>query len=75
MFFSMPQLSMLQWTAILAGAALFVGLSCYSIFDALRRDFGSTNAKLAWVQLAVLVPFFGGLAYLFFGRKRGRIIQ
>jgi hypothetical protein len=75
MFFSMPQLSMLQWTAILGGAALFVGISCYSIYDALRRDFGSTNAKLAWVQLAVLVPFFGGLAYLFFGRKRGRIIS
>jgi uncharacterized membrane protein len=75
MFFSMPQLSTMQWTAILVGAALFVGISCYSIYDALRRDFGSTNAKLAWVQLAVLVPFFGGLAYLFFGRKRGRIDQ
>ncbi|MBU1229524.1 MAG: PLD nuclease N-terminal domain-containing protein [Proteobacteria bacterium] len=70
----MPDLSPLQWTAILGGAALFVGVSCYSIHDALNRDFGSTNAKLAWVQLAVLVPFFGGLAYLFFGRNRGRKI-
>ncbi|MHC1701631.1 MAG: PLDc N-terminal domain-containing protein [Humidesulfovibrio sp.] len=74
MLFALPQLSTLQWTGILVGAALFVGISCYSIYDALRRDFGSTNAKLAWVQLAVLVPFFGGLAYLFFGRKRGRIL-
>ncbi len=74
MFFSMPQLSAMQWSALLAGAVLFVGISCYSIYDALRRDFGSTNAKLAWVQLAVLVPFFGGLAYLILGRKRGRII-
>ena len=73
MFFSLPHLSTTQWTVILAGAALFVGITCYSIYDALRRDFGSSNAKLAWVQLAVLVPFFGGLAYLFFGRKRGRI--
>ena len=74
MFFATPQLSTLQWTALLAGAVVFVGITCYSIYDALRRDFGSTNAKLAWVQLAVLVPFFGGLAYLILGRKRGRII-
>lgn len=74
MFFSMSDLSPLQWTAILGGGALFVGISCYSIHDALNRDFGSTNTKLAWVQLAVLVPFFGGLAYLFFGRNRGRKI-
>jgi hypothetical protein len=74
MFFALPQLSPLLWLALLGGALLFVGLTCYSIYDALRRDFGSTNAKLAWVQLAVLVPFFGGLAYLIFGRKRGRKI-
>jgi len=72
MFFATPALSPALWAAILGGALLFVGLTCYSIYDALRRDFGSTNAKLAWVQLAVLVPFFGGLAYLIFGRKRGR---
>lgn len=72
MFFALPDLSPAQWAAIFGGAALFVGVSCYSIYDALNRDFGSTNAKLAWVQLAVLVPFFGGVAYLIFGRKRGR---
>jgi len=74
MFFSTPQLTTTHWAAILLGGAVFVGLTCYSIYDALRRDFGSTNAKLAWVQLSVLVPFFGGLAYLIFGRKRGRKI-
>lgn len=74
MFFAMPDLSPALWAAILGGAALFVGVTCYSVHDALRRDFGSTNAKLAWVQLAVLVPFLGGLAYLIFGRNRGRKI-
>jgi hypothetical protein len=74
MFFSTPQLTTMHWLAIFFGGAVFVGLTCYSIYDALRRDFGSTNAKLAWVQLSVLVPFFGGLAYLIFGRKRGRKI-
>lgn len=74
MFFSLPNFSPLQWYAILGGAAVFVGVTCYSVYDALRRDFGSSNAKLMWVQLAVMVPFFGGLAYLMFGRKRGRKI-
>jgi len=72
MFFVVPNFSPLQWAAILGGALLFVGVTCYSVYDALRRDFGSSNAKLIWVQLAVMVPFFGGLAYLIFGRKRGR---
>lgn len=72
--FQLPALSPAHWIAILAGALVFVGVSLYAIRDALGRDFGSTNAKLAWVQLAVLVPFLGGLAYLMFGRKRGRKI-
>ncbi len=72
--FQLPALSTGHWVAILGGALLFVGVSLYAIRDALSRDFGSTNAKLAWVQLAVLVPFLGGLAYLLFGRKRGRKI-
>ena len=72
--FQIPALTPAHWIGILAGALLFVGVSLYAIRDALSRDFGSSNAKLAWVQLAVLVPFLGGVAYLIFGRKRGRKI-
>jgi len=54
--------------------AVFAGVSLFAIWDAFHRDFGSSNAKFGWIQLAVMVPFFGGLAYLFFGRKRGRRI-
>ncbi len=61
-----------QLLAIFGGIGLFAGISIYAIWDAFNRDFGSSNAKLGWLQLAVLVPFFGGLAYLLFGRKRGR---
>lgn len=72
MFFDLPALSSGQWAAVLGGVAVFAALSLYSIYDAFTRDFGSSNEKFAWIQLAVLVPFLGGLAYLFFGRNRGR---
>lgn len=70
--FALPPLSPGQWIAILSVVGLFAGVSIYAIYDAFNRDFGSSNAKFGWIQLAVLVPFFGGLAYLIFGRKRGR---
>ena len=63
-----------QLLAIFGGIGLFAVISIYAIWDAFHRDFGSSNAKLGWLQLAVLVPFFGGLAYLIFGRKKGRRI-
>ena len=72
--FQLPALAPSQWIAILGAVGLFAGISLYSIYDAFHRDFGSSNAKFAWIQLAVMVPFFGGLAYLIFGRKRGRKI-
>ena len=61
-----------QWALLLGAVAVFAAISLWSIWDAFHRDFGSSNEKLAWIQLAVLVPFLGGLAYLLFGRKRGR---
>jgi len=74
MFFQLPALSAEQWLIIGGGVGLSVVISFYAIWDAFHRDFGSSNAKLAWVQLSVMVPFFGGLAYLLFGKKRGRKI-
>ncbi|SNR62669.1 Phospholipase_D-nuclease N-terminal [Humidesulfovibrio mexicanus] len=70
--FALPNLAPSQWAVILGAVGLFAAISLYSIWDAFHRDFGSSNAKFGWIQLAVMVPFFGGLAYLIFGRKRGR---
>jgi len=74
MLFEMPALAPSQWIAILGIVGLFLVSSLYAIWDAFHRDFGSSNAKFGWIQLAVMVPFLGGLAYLIFGRKRGRRI-
>lgn len=72
--FGIPHLAPSQWALILGIVGVFVAVSVYAIWDAFHRDFGSSNAKMGWIQLAVLVPFLGGLAYLIFGRKRGRKI-
>jgi hypothetical protein len=70
--FAIPALAPSQWMLILGIVGVFVAVSLFAIWDAFHRDFGSSNAKFGWIQLAVMVPFFGGLAYLIFGRKRGR---
>jgi hypothetical protein len=70
--FAIPALAPSQWMLILGIVGVFVAVSLFAIWDAFHRDFGSSNAKFGWIQLAVMFPFFGGLAYLIFGRKRGR---
>ncbi len=72
--FGIPHLALSQWALILGIVGVFAAVSIYAIWDAFPRAFGSNNAKLGWIEFAVLVPFLGGLAYLIFGRKRGRKI-
>lgn len=73
--FSIPDLSAAPWAVILGAVGAFAAVSLAAIWDAIRREFNSVNEKLAWVQLSVLVPFLGGLAYFVFGQKRGRKIR
>lgn len=60
-----------EWLILLGVIGAFAALSIYSIWDAFHREFKTTIEKMVWVQVAVLVPFLGGLAYLFFGKRRG----
>lgn len=64
-----------QWYLLLGVVGLFALISMAAIYDGFKREFPSTNEKLAWLQAAVLVPFLGGLAYFIFGRKRGKKIR
>ena len=73
--FSITELSAAQWAVLLGAVGLFAAASLAAIWDAFRREFNSVNEKVAWIQLAVLVPFLGGLAYFVFGRKRGRKVR
>lgn len=70
--FELPPLAPSQWIVILGAVGVFAAISLYAIWDASRRDFGSPTARFGWIQLSLMVPFLGGLAYLIFGRKRGR---
>lgn len=44
----------------------------WSIQHAFHREFSSPQEKMGWIAAAVFIPVFGGLAYIFFGRKRGK---
>lgn len=70
--FTLPDLSPTTW-GIIGGITLcFVFLSWWAIRDAFSRQFATTNEKIFWVQLSVLVPFLGGILYAVIGRKRGK---
>ncbi len=50
---------------------VFIALTWLAIFDVARRDFGSTNKKMAWGCVA-LIPFVGFVVYFIAGRGRGK---
>ena len=62
------------WQLVLLGVAALVPIlpNLWSIHHAFWREFPSVNEKMIWLVAAVFVPVLGGLAYLFFGRKRGK---
>ncbi|NMC47838.1 MAG: PLDc_N domain-containing protein [Desulfovibrio sp.] len=44
----------------------------WAIWHCFRREFPTPAEKMTWLGVAVFVPVLGGLAYLVFGRKRGK---
>lgn len=72
---SFPDLTTGQWLLVAGVVGLFLLITWWAIWDAFRREFNTTGEKMAWVQVAVLVPFLGGLTYLFFGKRRGKKIH
>jgi hypothetical protein len=60
--------------------ALFVMLvpmipNLWSIQHAFYREFSTPQEKMGWIAVAVFIPVFGGLVYIFFGRTRGKEAQ
>ncbi len=56
---------------ILLIAALSLGLTMLSLIDIIKKDFGSTKAKVLW-HFVALIPLIGWLIYLIFGFKKGQ---
>ncbi len=47
----------------------------WAIKDVVYRDFDSLRRKKIWIAVTVLIPCLGGVVYLVFGRKQGRILR
>lgn len=75
MIFKLPELTAVQWAMVVGIAGLFLIITWWAIWDAFKREFKSTGEKMAWIQVAVLIPFLGGLTYLFLGKRRGKKIH
>ncbi len=62
--------------AVLGSIGLFLALciciSLWSIWHAYWHKFPTDVERIIWLVVAVMVPFFGGFAYLIYGRTRGQ---
>ncbi|EHJ46645.1 hypothetical protein DFW101_0628 [Solidesulfovibrio carbinoliphilus subsp. oakridgensis] len=43
-----------------------------AIWQSFHREFPTPLERMFWFLLAIFVPLLGGIAYLIWGRKRGR---
>jgi SNF family Na+-dependent transporter len=55
---------------ILLIAALSLLLTMLALIDIIKKDFGSTKAKVIW-HFVALIPLIGWVIYLVFGFKKG----
>lgn len=60
-----------QWAVIIGAVLACFSFSAWSILDAWKRTFESSNEKVLWIQICIFIPILGALAYLFLGRNRG----
>ncbi|GAB6060235.1 PLD nuclease N-terminal domain-containing protein [Desulfonatronum parangueonense] len=61
-----------QLILILALLALPILPNLWAIWHSFHADFATHQEKMVWIAVSVFVPVLGGLAYLFWGRKRAR---
>ncbi len=61
-FFEKPVLILIVFLPVLP--------NLWAILHIFKNDFDTPQEKMIWLGLAVFIPILGGLAYLFFGRRR-----
>ncbi len=67
-----PELSTEQWTWIWGSIGAMLLLTTWCIYDVYRRFKNDPLTMMIWIQVSI-IPFFGAMAYLVFGRKQGEI--
>jgi hypothetical protein len=55
---------------VVIGITFFL-LTCISLLDVARKDFGGIEKKALWGFIA-MIPFAGPLLYLLFGFRKGK---
>ncbi len=68
----LPSFTTAQLVRLLAVVALLILPNFFAIWHSFHRQFPTVNEKMLWFLAAVFVPVLGGIAYIVFGRKRGR---
>jgi uncharacterized membrane protein len=58
---------------VLTGIAFFL-MTCVSLLDIARKDFGSIQMKGLWALIVALIPFIGVTLYLIVGRRKGKLM-
>ena len=63
-------------TLIFIGILLLIPIlpNLWAIWHIFHCDFETGAEKMGWLFAAMFLPVLGGIAYLFWGRKRGRRI-
>jgi len=68
----LPALTTGQLVLVVSLLALAILPNYIAIWQSFHREFPTPLEKALWSLLAIFVPVLGGLAYLIWGRKRGR---
>ncbi len=61
-----------QLVLILGLLALPILPNLWAIWHSFHSEFATLQEKMLWIAVSVFVPVLGGLAYVFWGRKRAR---
>ncbi len=68
----LPPMTPLQLALAAAVLILAILPNYIAIWQSFHREFPTPLERTFWFLLAIFVPLLGGLAYLVWGRKRGR---
>ncbi len=68
----MPDLTTGQMVLAFSLFILAVLPNYIAIWQSFHREFPTPQERMFWYMLAIFLPLVGGLAYLIWGRKRGK---
>jgi drug/metabolite transporter (DMT)-like permease len=68
----LPSLAPGQMALLITLLVLAILPNYIAIWQSFHREFPTPLERMFWFLLAIFVPLLGGIAYLIWGRKRGR---